>query len=410
MTMYSVEAIDPLVFRDGRPNDGRSESRTLGFPLPSVLVGAVRTAIGRRGGNAFDSSLVGALVRRVRLRGPLLGSKATWYVPAPGDALLFAEEAPRKNEGESGPSGLSLRALVPITAPAGATSPTGAGRHLVGFAKDALPKAKPLARPPAFWSWRAFATWLRAPGKLDDTACRDLLRDAIDECDREDRVHVAVGPTGTAEDGKLFGTDGLRFTAARFDPRSKGEREADAQVGRRGPAPVSLELRLEVDVDEADGPRLELPESGVRPIGGERRLSRWARSDATFPPMPPEVVEHAVGGDAAVVRVILLTPAYVDSSLGPRSLEEPGVSAIIAARVGRPVTMSGWDLTKPHGGAPKATRRLAAAGSVYWVRLSGNADARRLWLDKVWMQNIGDDPALTRDGFGLAAIGIGSEP
>jgi hypothetical protein len=44
------------------------------------------------------------------------------------------------------------------------------------------------------------------------------------------------------------------------------------------------------------------------------------------------------------------------------------------------------------------------------VRLSGSPVERRQWLDDVWMANVSDDPQLARDGFGLAAVGIGREP
>jgi CRISPR-associated protein Cmr3 len=63
---------------------------------------------------------------------------------------------------------------------------------------------------------------------------------------------------------------------------------------------------------------------------------------------------------------------------------------------------------------PKPTRRLAPAGSVFFVQLPGTdrADdaAIEAWIDAIWMQNISDDhpgdpERDRRDGFGLAVLG-----
>lgn len=149
---------------------------------------------------------------------------------------------------------------------------------------------------------------------------------------------------------------------------------------------------------------------GLRPLGGERRLARWrAAEKPALPKTPDWLLEHVRQDTSSppVVRVLLLTPAFVKQSLAPDCLSSNG-ARVIAAKVDRPRTISGWDMSTnlPHG-APKKTRRLAAAGSVYWVELSGDAQARRRWVEENWMQNIGDDEQLRRDGFGLAALGIG---
>ena len=52
-TSWLLEPRDPLVVRDGRPNSGRSESRVLGFPLPSTIAGGVRTRLGS-GARGFE--------------------------------------------------------------------------------------------------------------------------------------------------------------------------------------------------------------------------------------------------------------------------------------------------------------------------------------------------------------------
>jgi len=56
-------------------------------------------------------------------------------------------------------------------------------------------------------------------------------------------------------------------------------------------------------------------------------------------------------------------------------------------------------------GKPKKTRRLAPAGTVYFIEWPVGADVRA-WLNATWMQNVSDSEQDQRDGFGLAAIGV----
>jgi CRISPR-associated protein Cmr3 len=386
MTTFTIDALDPLVLRDGRPNQGRSESRTLPFPLPSTLVGVVRTALGRKNG-VFDERLVEALLTQVELRGPLLAGGDTLYAPAPRDAVVLSTEG-----------GVSIWPLRPTPVPEGcAATAAPSGLSWVGLGANA-PKTKP-AEAPAFWLWAKLEQWLRAPNEREGEAATSLLAGGLSTLEREQRVHVALTPVGTALEGALFATEGLRLAAF--------ERGACREHGR------ALELRIAVEVRITD-PTLGGLSAALRPLGGERRLSSWERAPDLRLPEPPEWLLEHVAQQGALVRVVLLTPAYVASSTGPRALERSGVARIVAARVDRPLTMSGWDL---RARKPKRTRRLASAGSVFWARLEGSAEERRRWVSDVWMQNVSDDDpgadahgSLARDGFGLAAIGVGSTP
>lgn len=260
MTLHRIEPRDPLVLRDGRPNDGRSESRTTDFPMPSTVVGAVRTALGRRQG-AFDSGLISSLVNHVKLRGPLGLVGDELLVPAPGDALVLklADDT------------LRTRPLRPMTLPEGAKTSLSTDYRLVGLRADENDRAKPFDEQPRFWRWSSFASWLREPKTLDDKATRELLSGGIRGLVREERVHVALGPQNTAEEGKLFAAEGLRVWGHGFDPRSKQDRELDEQNGIERCYDAEVAFAVDLEVNETfPGP---LP-SGIRPIGGERRLVR----------------------------------------------------------------------------------------------------------------------------------------
>jgi CRISPR-associated protein Cmr3 len=400
VTTVHIAARDPLIFRDGRPNDGRSESRTLEFPAPSVLAGVVRTVLGRTGG-AFNKELISSLLKQVSLRGPLLLSRNGLFVPAPSDALLFKRE-----DGK-----LRVRALHPIMLPEGASCSPISELLPVGLRADENDRAKPHDEAPRLWVWGDMEAWLQNPKTLSlggsedhaeaDRLARGVCQRGVVALPREERVHVALGPLGTAEDGKLFSAEGLRlFPRASLNPQEK--------------IPEELSFLIEVEIGDATlGPLT----SGIRPLGGERRLSSWCvEAESRLPVVPDWLLKHVREQTEPVLRVVLLTPAYVSNSLKPSCLQTDGVK-VLAAKVDRPRTLSGWNMAKnlPHG-EPKKSRRFAAAGSVYWVQLSGDEESRVRWVKERWMQNLGDDVddsvddrdggQLRRDGFGLAVIGI----
>ena len=95
---------------------------------------------------------------------------------------------------------------------------------------------------------------------------------------------------------------------------------------------------------------------------------------------------------------------------------------IVGMAVPRAQVVSGWDYAAPKTvngatkyGRPKATRRLASAGSVYFLTLQGTADAIGAFVDRVWLQCVSDGVEgedigqNNRDGFGLAAVGVWPE-
>lgn len=102
--------------------------------------------------------------------------------------------------------------------------------------------------------------------------------------------------------------------------------------------------------------------------------------------------------------MILVSPAiFKDGYRPPLAWTRGGVTAYLkAAAVPRAQVISGWDL---HQGKPKPTRRLAPAGSVYFIEWSDSLDARA-WIDATWMRNVSDDVQDQRDGFGLAVLGV----
>lgn len=54
---------------------------------------------------------------------------------------------------------------------------------------------------------------------------------------------------------------------------------------------------------------------------------------------------------------------------------------------------------------PKPARRLAPAGTVFFLELSGSDEAISKWVQTTWMSCVSDEEQDRLDGFGLAVIG-----
>lgn len=377
MSLWTLEPRDPLVVRDGRPNHGRSESATLPFPNPGTIAGIVRTRLGSDERGTFDTGQNAAALLHAGIRGPLLVrlGDGVFHVSPPRDAVV---------------SGGVVRRLVPIERPEGALFDGGFFGLPLGFAREHARSPGKSPRGPAFWPWGLFARWLSEPDALDGGDAAELLAGGLPDLEIEARGHVKLTDTWTAEDGMLFQTRGLRFSTPSREP-----------------------LALAVDVDAARVPGRTL-RAGIGPSGGERRLVRWEPAPSWSLPALPAEVRAALAAErpSVRVRVVLLTPAIFAE--GWRPGEAPGAllglrcgitPALVAACVSRAETISGWDFVKRQ---PKKTRRLVPAGSVYWLDLDGTPGDRVRWAEEVMMHNVSDAPQDRLDGFGLAAVGVGS--
>ncbi len=385
MSVWIIEPRDPLIVRDGRPfgpNPG-VRARSLPMPFPSTIAGGVRTRAGVDENGRFDENSI-PLVKQIQVRGPLLakleGDGTPHYlVSAPADALLFANDSSQTAD---------RKWLQPLAVPAGAQTNLPSLLALpVGLPQPDLRKPSKLA--PAYWHWEQFAQWLQTPTDGDVTLATLGLNGP--EADR--RVHVAIDPsTLTGVEGALFMTSGRTFTH-----NTQPENPALNTVER---------LALVTAVDKLDQ-QLTL-QAGFAPLGGERRLVHWQQSNAPLPACPESIIETVAAQKHC--RIILLTPAVFTKGWEPTWLLQPQhnvTPTLKAAAVGKPQTVSGWNFEAGKRG-PKPTRRLAAAGSVYFLELAGEEADIKQWLQKIWFQCVSDDAEDRLTGFGVTAVGTWS--
>jgi CRISPR-associated protein Cmr3 len=244
---------------------------------------------------------------------------------------------------------------------------------------------KPATTAPLYWRWDAFKQWLLKPVEGKQSPAILGHHGPL----QEHRLHVSMNPdTLSARTGALFETSGLEFAAPGADLET---RLSKAQ-----------RLALAVVVDRKEAPTLH---NDLAHLGGERRLVSWRRGNRQLPDCPAEVLDAI--REQKACRVILLTPAYLTKGYQPTRLLKPQDDVkpeLQAIAIRQPQVVSGWRLEPPSG--PKPTRRLAPAGTVFFLSLtSENPRAIENWVKERWMQCISDDEEALNDGFGLAVLG-----
>jgi CRISPR-associated protein Cmr3 len=370
MSLWLIVPRDPLIFRDGKPFTATpgERSKSLGFPFPATLAGAVRTLVGPEPINGYDKSRIEYL-KGIAMRGPALvelttdGQISNWYFPAPADALLVEEKDSQQ---------VARHALAPLNQPNGAMTDLVA-LALIGPAAHV--KDKPYGKAPMYWNWNTMQGWLEQT--MDSAIDPESL--GLAELTRENRTHVSIEPgTQASREGALFQTSGMEFVRA--------EMNAEARVKDAH----SLALAVETDATLNEGADF---------LGGERRVVRWQKTQ-DFMLKCPEAVKQKIIAQKHC-RLILATPAYFEKGYLPSRLEKDFNVKVKAAALSRYQTISGWDY---ENGTPKPTRRLVPAGSVYFLNLEGVADIEA-FVNAVWFQAISDDEQSRLDGFGLALLG-----
>lgn len=382
MNTWIIEPRDPLIARDGRPfgpNPGvRATSNA--FPFPSTTTGGVRTRTGTDVNGYFDISRIDE-VKRLVVRGPLLvqlNPESTiehWLAPAPADALLLQPDTVENEQAVR-------KMLVPLQLPQNAATDLSPELNLVGMTEP-LPD-KPLHQPPRYWYWSEFEQWLSQP--QSGLVSPEQLGTPGPTPER--RTHVRILHNAqTAEEGMLFQTQGIEF--AYTDRHSAAYR---LQTVQRFALAVVTDAELY---------------SGLGALGGERRTVTWRKSEAILPTPPDGLFEQI--GDHRACRLVLLTPACFTNGYLPTFLLQPqhGVTPHLRGlALPRYQVVSGWDFEI---NKPKPTRRLAPAGTVLFLTLSGDKADIEQWVKQFWLQTCVSDKEQDRlDGFGLAALGVWS--
>lgn len=397
MSTWLIEPRDPLIVRDGKPIGGDARIETLPFPFPSTTAGAARTRMASPQGEFSLSKENAKKLLEIPVAGPVLaevdvstGEANQYYFPAPRDALVF----PVKNAQEK-LTHLTVRRLVPQSLLPGARTDSLGEHELLPIAALGGEKTEKLYdKAPAYWNEANMLAWLEKTNGDEVTCVPNEL--GLAQLPMETRTHVAIQPgERVGMDGQLFQTKGLRFT--------QNQQEPSERTKWRNVRQLAISIRAS---DGAIGKDVMELRNELAPIGGERRLARWRKSSRGWPECPQGITNAIRKSKTA--RIVLVTPAMFKRGALPEWNgkvwpEGKVIATVKGACVGRPEIVSGWDMVK---NGPKASRRLAPAGSVYFVQLRGTEKEIEKWVTDAWLSSVSDAPQDRLDGFGLALVGV----
>ena len=392
LVSVALEPRDGVFLKDGRGwcTSESNRAGSLAWPFATTVRGALRAGLGYNVEADRGKPLgmqewlplnqdleVSAVLPLARRPGEEWTSTARHW-PTPLDALLIdGHETAMPLEPAAGRA-----TLLPLD-----DDPEAAALAALAHPRHSGGTGKPVSMP-SFWDDELFTAWLCG---------RPVARAAVLQSSQpllRTQVHVSIDPaTGTTSEGKLF-------SGSVIEPHARAD---GAGVLEWSFAAVSRTLGA-IRANALDG--------RVVKLGGDGRTVRCSALPESLFAMPDAVATAFAAGSLGM-RLVLVGPAAFDAGWRPAALEPDGgrfvgrfagLDDIVlhAACVGRPQHVSGWDVA---GGSPKPTRRLAPAGSVYFItRRSGVAftpdDARDVWLASV------GEPAHRPDRLGVVVPGI----
>jgi len=377
-TMVEITCRDPIVSRDGRPFGANSGNRmkSVGWPLPSVVAGSLRTLLGKRAGRDFTKEVAEELLT-VEVAGALTIVDETLYLPAPHDCVVHPEKG-------------ALR-VSPVPTEGYCNWPDQGLEPVMLTEKQAEADFKP-GDSPAWWPLDSYVDWLVGNELILDSR---FLAAPTPEL----RTHVQLLPeTGSAEEGRLFTTSALPLSHLR-----RFGAGAQEDLAKRFAA-IALAARA-----TASGWMSDVLKGldTLHTLGGERRLVHWAEKSGVSWACPDRIKELLETTDR--IRMILATPAIFSQGWKPGWLgtglsgKPPGSETalkLVGVCIPRWRAVSGWSLAVPSG--PKPVRRMVPAGGVYFFEVQGGSAAELL---SGWLRPVSDLEQDRRDGFGLAVWG-----
>lgn len=163
-----------------------------------------------------------------------------------------------------------------------------------------------------------------------------------------------------------------------------------------------------VEVEGIEGDLL--PNSDVIQLGGENKVAKFeVLSEDPLKELKNLDFDFSNG----FFKLYLATPAVFKNGWIPEWIklddfisEYKGVKLkLVACALGRPISISGWDLVKKE---PKPLRKAVPAGSVYYFKILGNSVDSEKIKGIFHFQDISDrfnDIDYPKEGFGLAILG-----
>ena len=387
---------DTFFFRDGRPftKGEQSEGYSIFPPLPSTILGALRTAyIAEQGdlpsfyaGNGKIAKIIGTpepdSLGSMQLKGVFIADrKSGIYYPIPYD-LVTKKEAKRKEEInklyklESSPEKLEsspeIRNFI-------SNSPLN---HHLRWDEDDEDVESEISGRLRHLYIRQYLLGKQKTFRLSP------IENFV--CD-EPKIGIERDyNTSTSKDNMLYRINMRRFQSKFLD---------------------MSELGLVVDY-KCDK---ELPTNGLLKLGGEGKSFSHKKSCHNPDPLATKKdmddLKEAIRSSGAF-KLYFATPAIFDRGWLPKwihkNTDKNTYNAkykslsfeLRTAAVGKPIAIGGWDMKK---NMPKPTRQAMPAGSVYYFKIPDDICVDTI-IKTFHYKNISDRQA--KEGFGLCFVGV----
>ena len=372
---------DTFFFRDGKPftKGDQSEGYSIFPPLPSTILGALRTAyIAEHGdlstfyaGKMTNTIGTPSSLGSMKLRGAFLADrKSGTYFPIPLDLVR------KKNEKEN-----RLYPLEVLPENSNFISNTVLAHYLGWVGSEEV-------EPETSGKLHSIYMKQYLLGKRKSFRFRPY-EDFI--CD-EPKIGIGRDQrTLTSEESMLY-----RINMSRFQSRFLNTSE--------------LGFVVEYCCDE------KLPEKGLLKLGGEGKSFLYELSAHDPKPLPTKEDEEAL--KAAIqksggFKLYFATPAIFEHGWLPKWIDKrthcsqypvSGTGSmsikLVTAAVGKPIPVGGWDMKKEEA---KPTRCAVPAGSVYYFKIADESCVDTI-IRTFHYKNISDYQA--KEGFGLCFVGV----
>ncbi len=420
MTTILIEPTDLLFFRDAIPmSAGQGKGAGCRMPFPSTLHEAFRASLLRARGET-------ALKKEVAGRPRSADRKGNWHELSDATDVMIASKAFRSLR-TVGPLPWHPKKgiLLPVPLEASFTTDKASLSRLqlwrdrtvkldaVARGVDPRPPCLPLATSApdkqgqlhGWWTVTQYQAYLG--GESNNAQERFCPLPTDDLWQPEQRIGVQIDPgTFAATSGQLYSGSYLR-----------------AHGGVR----FAAQLHLGDSRAEANGEGKEIASLPWLLLGGEFRLARLWHQGAVHQPLPDCFAEIrqaplAPSGDGpCLLKWVLVTPAIfahgsvpgwcVDSRkdrpggalpIGRVCLDLPGRSQLISWCLGKPRTVSGWDVVE---GRAKPTMLAVPEGGTYYFLCENRATAAAL-AKKLHWQPRSDFYGEKGCGYGLTSFDV----
>ena len=376
-----LQANDTFFFRDGRPftKGDQSEGYSIFPPLPSTILGALRTAYIAEHGDlsAFYEGKMEITIGTpnslgsINLNGVFLADReSAIYYPIPFDLVVKKNETANKlyileveTESPNLSSNASLTYLLKWFGAEDVESETNGRLEGIDMTEY-----------------------------LCGRQTEFIFRPIEDFIDSESKIGIERDyRTSAAKDNMLY-----RINMSRFQSQflKTNERKALSDLGFI----VDYECNI------------ELPENGILKLGGEGKSFTYKKSCYNPDPLAEEdmvALKEAISS-SGVFKLYFATPAIFNQGWLPEWIDKTTYNAqydsltieLITAAVGKPVAIGGWDMKK---NMPKPTYQAVPAGSVYYFKIS-DGNCIDTIVNTFHYKNISDYQAA--EGFGLCFLGV----